>query len=110
MLSALTVGLVIAFAFFMADLVTRQMSVELLDMAYSAAGNSTLTLYVRNRGTRPVTIVLVEVDGKPYTQNVYVQPGGTATVTVPFGSNTSFVHKVRVVTSSGAEYNLLVKP
>ncbi len=101
--------LAIAFAFFVSGFVFSAMNVELLDIRYSIGGNGTITLYFRNLGTRPTTVVLVKVNGRVYHQNLYIQPGGTATVTLNVEANRE-LYDIRVVTSSGTEYPILARP
>ncbi|QOJ78560.1 DUF756 domain-containing protein [Infirmifilum lucidum] len=111
--AAVLVGVVlvlaIAFAFFVSDFVFSATNIELLDIQYSISGNGTVTLYFRNLGTRPTTVTLVKVNGRPYPQNLYIQPGGTATVTLNVEAN-SALYDIRVVTSAGTEYPILARP
>ncbi|PLJ77884.1 hypothetical protein [Infirmifilum sp. SLHALR2] len=103
------VAIALALAFFASSMVSQNTGVEQLDIQYVFNGSSKLTIHIRNRGTQPTSVTLVKVDGRAYPQSVYIQPGGTATVTVEVEGSLP-VHEVVVVTSSGTEYARPVKP
>ncbi|MEZ0346720.1 MAG: hypothetical protein ABWK01_09230 [Infirmifilum sp.] len=107
-LAGVAIALSIMIAYFVSGIVFNQTQLELLSISYSLQGNRTLTIYLKNQGTKPTSVILVKVGEKAYPQNLYIQPGATATLTLPLEDEKP-LYDVRVVTSSGVEYPLLVK-
>ncbi|MGB9785737.1 MAG: hypothetical protein ACPLRJ_00510 [Infirmifilum uzonense] len=107
-LIGVTVSIAIALALFASNITSPYMQTELIDISYVILGNQTISIQVKNKGPKPVSIVAVKADGKYYPQNIVVTPGEAATLRVqvePIG----VLHEIRIVLASGTEYPLLVK-
>lgn len=102
-----TIAVAIALAYFVSNIISPYTAVELLDISYSIRNNTAVDIFVRNKGISPVVIVALKVDGNYNPIHLNVEPGATATLTVPLGSQGK-AHEIKVVSSSGVEYTIIV--
>jgi len=107
---AVVIAVSIAAAYWLSNIATMHTDIELLDINLQAQRQGTkvtVTAYIKNRGTKPATIILAKINGQPLDFQATINPGETSTHTLEIETSAQTL-QVSFVTSTGKEYSLFV--
>ncbi|AGT34629.1 hypothetical protein N186_01165 [Thermofilum adornatum] len=107
---AVVIAVSIAAVFWLSNIATMHTDIELLDIKLQAQRQGTkvtVTAYIKNRGTKPATIILAKINGQPLEFQATINPGETSTHTLETETSAQTL-QVTFVTSTGKEYSLFV--